>query len=64
MQSSITKTQPINTLVKRKLATMVMDPNNSTPPNHFIETLKHRMSVYYPVKIYTEEIHIDTCTAK
>jgi hypothetical protein len=40
---------------------MVMDPNNSTPPNDFIDALKHRMSVYYQ---YQEEMQLGKCTAK
>ena len=64
MQSAILKPQPINQQVKTKLATMAMDPNNATPPNKFMDSLKLRMSVYYEIKIYPEEIHLDKCTAK
>ena len=64
MQSTIAKVQPIKSFIKTKLATMAMDPNNSTPPNDFINDLKNRMSVYYPSKIHMEEMHLDKCTAK
>lgn len=64
MQSTIARPQPIKTFIKTKLATMAMDPNNSTPPNDFINDLKNRMSVYYSTKNYEEDIHLDKCTAK
>jgi len=43
---------------------MVIDPNNSTPPNHFINNLTSRMSVYYHSKIHPEETHLEKCTTK
>ena len=64
MQSTVAKPQPIKTFIKTKLATMAMDPNNSTPPNDFINDLKNRMSVYYPIKIHPEETHLDKCMTK
>lgn len=64
MQSSIAKPQPIKSFIKTKLATMGMDPNNSTPPNHFINNLTSRMSVYYASKIYPEETHLEKCVTK
>jgi len=30
-----------------ELSQMIIDPNNSTPPNHFMNGLKTRMNIYY-----------------
>jgi hypothetical protein len=33
-----------------QLSNMIIDPNNSSPPNDFMDGLKHRMNIYYAVE--------------